>query len=173
MKKYVLLPILLLLFTIISCNSDDDNDDIEFVEIDATYTQAEKDAEIAWIENYILENEIPAIATESGLFYLIEKQGEGLFPDADDTVITHFTVTDPLTGEIIDQTNRENNDHGIALSMFQLVSGVQEGFLLINEGSVIKMIIPSFLGFGKAGFFDVPPEAILIFDMELNIVLKQ
>lgn len=171
MKKYLILSILL--FLIYSCNSDDDQQ--ELVEFDFTYTQAEKDAEKAWIENYIEENEIPAISTASGLFYVIEQQGEGLYPEEEDTVIAHFITTIPETGEEISRSNRENNPHGTALVLNQLLPGVKEGFLLANEGSIITMIVPSFLAFGKQGNFDgtIPPQTTIMFDFELNIVLKQ
>ncbi len=174
MKKLTL--ILSILISIFACKSDDDGGEEPIIpEKDYTYTQAEKDTEIEWIKSYIKENDIPAIATSSGLHYVIEKEGQGLIPEEGDTLICHFKTSNPKTGEVYGESNRENNDYGQALELNRLLEGVQEGFKLIKEGSVITMIVPSYLAYGKYGDFGgkIQPETIMMFRMELNIVLKQ
>lgn len=160
-----------LLAILFSCNSDDTP---EPEPVNYEYTQEEKDAEIAWIESYIRENKIEGmIKTESGLFYRIDQKGDGLTPRIDDSVIFHFETTNPKTEEVLSISNREDNPYGQPGDMRSFLKGVQEGFLLINEGSIITMIVPSYLAYGKFGYFyDIPPETILMFKMELNIVLR-
>ncbi|WP_298547527.1 FKBP-type peptidyl-prolyl cis-trans isomerase [uncultured Aquimarina sp.] len=168
---FIVLALSLLFF---SCNSDDDQGFDPGEPINLEYTQEEKDAELQWIENYLSENNLSAIATDSGLHYIVMNQGDGLIPVDEDTVIFHFKTSIAETGEVIGESNRENNNYGISSPMASLLEGVREGFKRVNEGSKIMMIVPSYLAFGKFGSFDgsIPPETIMIYDMELNIVLK-
>ncbi|WP_298546161.1 FKBP-type peptidyl-prolyl cis-trans isomerase [uncultured Aquimarina sp.] len=161
-------------FLFLSCSSDDDQGFDPGEPINLEYTQEEKDAELQWIENYVLENNLSTTATDSGLHYIVIKQGNGLTPADEDTVIFHFKTSIAETGEVVGESNRENNDYGIAAPIQSLLKGVREGFKQVNEGSKIIMIVPSYLAYGKLGSFDgsIPPETIMTYDMELNIVLK-
>ncbi|WP_298312998.1 FKBP-type peptidyl-prolyl cis-trans isomerase [uncultured Aquimarina sp.] len=166
--------VFVLSFFFFSCSSDDDQGFDPGEPINLEYTQEEKDAELEWIENYLLDNDLSALATDSGLHYIVINQGDGLTPVDDDTVIFHFKTSIAESGEVVGESNRENNNFGIASPMGALLEGVREGFKQVNEGSKIMMIVPSYLGYGKFGSFDgsIPPETIMIYDMELNIVLK-
>ncbi len=161
-------------FFFFSCSSDDNQNFDPGEPINLEYTQEEKDTELQWIENYVLENNLSTIATDSGLHYTVIKRGDGLTPIDEDTVIFHFKTSVAKTGEVIGESNRENNNYGIASPMASLLEGVREGFKLVNEGSEIMLIVPSYLAFGKLGSIDgsIPPETIMIYNMELNIVLK-
>ncbi|WP_299261016.1 FKBP-type peptidyl-prolyl cis-trans isomerase [uncultured Aquimarina sp.] len=166
--------VLTLSFFFLSCSSDDDQGFDPGEPINLEYTQEEKDAELQWIENYISDNNISATTTNSGLSYTVISEGNGLTPIDDDTVIFHFKTSIAETGEVVGESNKENNDYGIAAPMRSLLAGVREGFKQVNEGSKIIIIVPSYLAYGKLGSFDgsIPPETIMIYDMELNIVLK-
>ncbi len=156
-----------------SCNSDDDAPEPEPVNYE--YTQEEKDAEIARLKNYIAEQGYSDVQeTESGLHYSIEQQGDGLTPTMDDTVIAHFETTNMETDELLGVSNREENQYGQILIMNNLLEGVSEGFMLVNEGAIIRMFVPAYLAYGKRGNFfgDIDPETNMMFKMELNIVLK-
>ena len=173
MKKQIVF--LVMIVSVLSCNSDDDNGEEMAPETNFEYTQEEKDAEIEWIKSYIEENELTNVQeTASGLHYIIEQQGDGLTPNEDDNVIFHFKTSNTRTGEILGVSNREENQYGQPFAMQSLLEGVREGLLLVNEGSVITMIVPSYLGYGKYGSFggEIEPETILTFTMELNIVLR-
>ncbi len=106
------------------------------------------------------------------MHYVIEEQGEGLVPEEGDTLVFHFETKNLTTGEDLGVSSRENNEYGHALPLDGLLQGVKEGFLLLKEGGTITMIVPSYLAFGKYGSGNVPPESIMQYKMELNIVLK-
>ncbi|MBL0685793.1 FKBP-type peptidyl-prolyl cis-trans isomerase [Aquimarina mytili] len=170
-KKTIL--VLSMIALIFSCKSDDDA--VPVLTSDFVYTQEEKDAEIARLKDYITQKGYENVqATESGLHYIIEQQGEGLTPEMDDTVIAHYETTNLETDEIIGSSNREENQYGQALRMYSLLKGVSEGFMLVNEGSVIRMFVPGYLAFGKIGdsYRGIELETNMMYKMELNIVLK-
>jgi len=50
----------------------------------------------------------------------------------------------------------------------QVISGWDEGILLLQVGDKARFVIPSDLGYGSAGAGGViPPNAILVFDVQL------
>ncbi len=53
-------------------------------------------------------------------------------------------------------------------------SGLQEGMLLMNESDKAKLIVPSLLGYGLLGdeSRNIPPQSVLIYDIELLTVRK-
>ena len=159
----------------LACSDDDKDENSEMNFPDPyDYTQEEKDEEITTIRNFITDQNLGEFnETESGLFYQIEQSGGGLYPYEDDTLIAHFDtyLVDPY--EFIGQSYREDNPYGQVLNMRYLLEGVREGFLLVNEGSIITMIVPSFLAYGKAGTINLPYKAILMYRFELNYVLRQ
>ena len=72
-------------------------------------------------------------------------------------------------GEQLGVSSREDNPYGQSFPLSSLIKGVEEGLLLLlNEGGTITMIVPSYLAYGKLGSFNVPPESIMQFTMELN-----
>ena len=172
-KKLTL--VLSLLFCIYACDTDDEGDG-DFSTPDPTeyeYTQEEIDAEIAWIKTYIEENDIPAVATESGLHYVIEEQGDGLIPDENDATIYHYEIKNLTTGEDWWVSDREENPYGEILTV-GTHPGAEEILLQVGEGTTVLMIVPSYLAFGKEGSYAgvIPPESIMQYRIELNIVVR-
>ena len=50
----------------------------------------------------------------------------------------------------------------------QVISGWDEGIALLKVGDKARFVIPSYLGYGSQGAGGViPPDATLIFDVEL------
>ncbi|WP_167571747.1 FKBP-type peptidyl-prolyl cis-trans isomerase [Aquimarina algiphila] len=174
MKKMLLLLSLLVAFT--ACVTNDDKP--PFNEPDPPnyeYTQEEKDAEILRIEEYIKQFDLKdIIKAESGLFYRIDEQGDGLFIEEGDTVIFHFKTTNLETNEVLGESNMENNNYGQSFNFDGLLPGVKEGLQLIQERGKITMLVPAHLAYGKypVSFTGIEPETNLMFEMQLNIVLK-
>ena len=53
-----------------------------------------------------------------------------------------------------------------------MIEGWDEGILLLNEGDKARLVIPSDLAYGSQGAGGViPPNAALVFDVELVRVL--
>ena len=108
--------------------------------------------------------------TESGLRYKIEKEGEGAKPEKGQTVAVHYKgmLTD---GSVFDSSYKRNQPLEFKVGAGQVISGWDEGVLLLKTGSQARLVIPSHLAYGENGAGGViPPNAALVFDVELVAV---
>lgn len=102
--------------------------------------------------------------TPSGLMYYVLKPGEGKSPGATDQVVVHYT------GWLIDGTTFDSSvkrGRPIQFTLNRVVPGWQEGLLSMKEGGKRKLIIPADLAYGPQGRGTIPPNATLVFDVEL------
>lgn len=107
--------------------------------------------------------------TKSGLQYEIKKKTQGKKVKPESVVIIDYKAS-LIDGYVFDDTKaRKAPAH---LSMVNVVDGLKEGLLLMNEGAMYKFYIPSKLGYGDVQMRDIPPNSTLIFDIELKKVLK-
>ncbi|WKN32868.1 FKBP-type peptidyl-prolyl cis-trans isomerase [Porifericola rhodea] len=119
------------------------------------------------IEEYLDENNIEAESTDSGLRYVIEKEGTGVQPSPGDSVYVHYT------GKLLDGTQFDSSrDRGepLAFPIGQgwVIPGWDEGIALLNKGGKATLYIPSPLAYGPQARGNVIKEnSILVFDVEL------
>ena len=146
MKNLNYVMSLTLIMLILSCSKNKD------------YTQIDEDI----IQEYIADNNLDAVATGSGLYYVIETTGNGVFPDLSSVVTVAYTgkLTD---GIIFDQSSSV----GISFPLTNVIQGWQEGIPLFSEGGSGKLLIPSALGYGNNAIGSIPANSVLIFDIEL------
>lgn len=102
----------------------------------------------------------------AGLFYVVLAEGSGASPKVTDTVRIHYT------GWLTDGTKFDSSvDRGqpAEFPLGSLIPGWRVGVPLMKVGEKRKLILPPHLGYGKAGAPGgrIPPDAILIFDIEL------
>jgi len=122
--------------------------------------------EDAEIQAYLKENNLDKKAkkTDSGMYYIIEKEGEGEHPIVTQTAMVHYHGT-LLDGTVFDSSVERGQPAEIPLS--RLFKGWQEAIMMMKPGGKGKFIIPSNLVFGESGSGPVPPSTSLIIDMEL------
>ena len=117
-----------------------------------------------------LKNELnKEYITESGLKYEIIKMGDGEKPQATDKVTVHYH------GTLIDGTIFDSSiDRGqtITFGLNQVIKGWTEGLQLMPIGSKFKFTIPPELGYGERNMGAIPPNATLIFEVELFDIKK-
>ncbi|MCA0445455.1 MAG: FKBP-type peptidyl-prolyl cis-trans isomerase [Bacteroidetes bacterium] len=105
--------------------------------------------------------------TASGLQYKVLSAGPGTgkAPAATDTVKVHYKGS--LTnGQVFDSSY--DRGEPIEFPLNGVIPGWTEGLQLMKEGDKFQFFIPSELGYGPRGAGGViPPNAILIFDVEL------
>ena len=105
--------------------------------------------------------------TDSGLFYSIEKEGEGDKPQKGNSVKVHYKG-ELLDGTVFDSSFKRNQPIEFSIGVGQVIPGWDEGIALLNKGAKATLIIPSDLAYGAAGAGGViPPNATLKFEVEL------
>lgn len=106
------------------------------------------------------------VTLESGLQYKIVKAGDGKKPTVDDTVVCQYRGT-LLDGTEFDSSYRRNRPATFPLK--GVIKGWSEALQLMPVGSTWQLFIPSYLAYGERGQpkGSIPPNAILIFEVEL------
>nr|WP_319473386.1 peptidylprolyl isomerase [uncultured Sphaerochaeta sp.] len=114
-----------------------------------------------------LKNRWPdAKVTETGLRYVVKKDGEGKkSPKQGQTVTVHYTGS-LLDGRIFDSSVQRGTPAQFAIG--QVIEGWNEALKTMTVGEQRTLIIPPELGYGTMGYPGViPPNSYLIFDVEL------
>jgi peptidyl-prolyl cis-trans isomerase A (cyclophilin A) len=105
--------------------------------------------------------------TDSGLRYQILQEGNGLKAEKGKTVSVHYKGQ-LADGTVFDSSYKRNQPIDFPLGVGQVISGWDEGIQLLKVGDKARFVIPSDLAYGSAGAGGViPPDATLVFDVEL------
>ncbi|WGD34848.1 peptidylprolyl isomerase [Olleya sp. YS] len=108
--------------------------------------------------------------TESGLRYQIIQKGNGKKAEKGNQVSVHYKGQ-LADGTVFDSSYKRNQPLDFQVGVGQVISGWDEGIQLLNVGDKARFVIPSDLGYGARGAGGViPPDAILVFDVELVAV---
>ena len=74
-------------------------------------------------------------------------------------------------GSVFDSSYKRNQPLEFPVGVGHVISGWDEGILLLNVGDQARFVIPSHLAYGEQGAGGViPPNAALVFDVELVAV---
>ncbi|WP_316792356.1 FKBP-type peptidyl-prolyl cis-trans isomerase [Pedobacter frigoris] len=115
------------------------------------------------IRNYITSNNIPAIKHSSGVFYQIIAPGTGDVKYTANSQISAAYQGKIMNGAIFD----DSKGAPIDFSLGRVIQGWQIGIPLIQKGGKIRLLIPSYYGYGTSGTGPIPGNAILDFDITL------
>ena len=107
--------------------------------------------------------------TESGLQYLVVKEGNGKKPGPNDVVTVHYTGR-LVDGTVFDSSVERGEPATFAVG--QVIPGWVEGLQLMSEGSAYRLFIPSELAYGEHGTGPIHPKSTLIFVVQLLKVGK-
>ena len=105
------------------------------------------------------------VTTESGLQYLIVREGEGVKPGALDTVEVNYEGKN-LAGKVFDSSYERGSS--VTFPLNGVIKGWTEGLQYIGEGGEIMLWIPADLAYGERNVgADIGPNEALTFRVEL------
>lgn len=114
------------------------------------------------ILKYLDTNNLSAQKTDSGLYYVINNEGDGARPTANSNVRVAYKGYF-LDGTVFD----ESTTGGVAFRLNQVIRGWTEGIPLFKEGGEGILLVPYHLGYGLQGRPPIPGGAVLVFDIKL------
>jgi FKBP-type peptidyl-prolyl cis-trans isomerase len=160
-RSYILLPVII--FSLVSCQSkvEETTTTESVVEITGETNAApiETSEEFSHIVN-------DTIITPSGLICIISEKGSGPKPVIGKRVTVHYTGTF-VDGKQFD-SSRKGSPLEFRIGKGEVIRGWDEGIAMLNTGTKAKLIIPSELAYGEAGYPGViPPRSTLVFEIEL------
>ena len=170
--QYSIILILLLAF---SCRRSyntqmpaDDTVDIEHQkrEILLRINQEMVEEEAQAIKKYAENQNWEMKTTETGLWYMIYKNGRGEKATSGKIVTLEYTLS--LLNNAICYSSAEFGPMSFKMGFGGVESGLEEGVLLLREGDKARFIMPPHLAHGLTGDGDcIPMRAIIIYDVEL------
>ncbi len=165
-NKYIIMKniflFVLLAVAVIGCDS---SAKLKKEMVENPTTQADKDKNA--ILKYIMDNKLKNVqSTESGIYYVMEKEGDGAgHPNASSSIKAHYHGT-RLDGVVFDSSVERGTPLDFRLN--GVIKGWQESIPLLSKGGKGKFIIPSGLAYGARGAgAKIPPNTPLVFDIEL------
>ncbi len=142
---------LLFFILFISCN----NDDLVVNTID--YTAVNEEEILAYLE----DNDIDAQKSATGLYYVINEEGNGAQPTLNSNVTVNYK------GYFTNGNSFDEVTDGVDFDLTSLIVGFSEGVTYLKEGGDGVFILPSRLAFGNTGSGPIPPGSVIIFDITL------
>lgn len=126
-------------------------------------SRIEKETEL--LQKYLVENNIEAEPTSSGIYYIEVLKGSGPSPKGGDQVTVKYK------GYFVDGEVFNEGEFTFPLGYGYVIAGWDEGIRYMNEGGKALLIIPSQMGYGAEGRDDIPGYTTLIFEVELISIL--
>ncbi len=130
-----------------------------------TYSKEEKNDFDKRIERYLKKKNIKCTRTSSGLYYKILDPGEGQLIKLKDRV--QFTYKGMLlNGKVFDEQKEP-----VEFNVQTLIGAWKEVMLYLRPGGKAFLVCPPQLGYGEHDLDDIPPNSILVFELEVKSVL--
>jgi peptidylprolyl isomerase len=128
-------------------------------------------AEMGQIEKQkklIKEKYADAKVTKSGIYYIVDKAGDGKKPEQGQVVVVHYVGTLLIDGKKFDSSRDRNEPLIFRAGTGDVIAGWDETLLDMRKGERRRVVLPPEQAYGKRGAGGViPPNAYLVFDIEL------
>jgi len=115
------------------------------------------------IRAFAMANKIPIVKDPKyNIFYQIIEPGSGAELNNLSTITVNYKGR-LLDGSVFDETTKGP----VTFALNGAISGWQIGIPLIRKGGKIRLLIPSFYGYGNQARERIPASSVLDFDVEL------
>jgi len=112
------------------------------------------------IEEYIADNELNTVELEKGVHIAVNEQGSEVRPTLENKVTVNYIGK--LTNELV-----FDQGQNVQFELAKLIEGWQIGLQEIGEGGSCTLVVPSEVAYGSAGAGSIPPNAPIVFDIDL------
>lgn len=102
-------------------------------------------------------------SSKEGIYYYIINTGRKPYAKLDDELVVYYRGT-LVDGTVFDKTDDEPR----TFPLKRLIKGWQTGLQLIGEGGRMQLMIPSAHGYSIRHLGTIPPNSVLIFDIEIE-----
>lgn len=131
-----------------------------------TYSDEQKEEFDDRIEAYLNKKGIKCSKSESGLYYNILEEGEGNLIILKDKVKFKYKGW-LLNGKVFDEQLSEP----VEFYVEELIGAWKEIMLKLRPGGKAYIVAPPQLGYGEHDLDDIPPNSILVFELEVVEVI--
>jgi FKBP-type peptidyl-prolyl cis-trans isomerase len=119
------------------------------------------DEEMTLLDEYLLENNITAEPTYSGIYYIETLAGSGVPADGGDRVRVKYS------GKFLNGNEFDSGEFEFVVGAGRVIRGWDEGINYMKEGGKAILIIPSNMAYGSSGSQSIPGYTTLRFEVEL------
>ena len=138
---------------------------ITYAQFQLAALRAKYQQETEAIEQYLQGKNLTTTPLDNGLYYVETKKGSGECPKNGQTCVVNYTGM-LLNGTVFDSSlGREPIEFPLGQGM--VIQGWEIGISMMKKGSKAVLAIPSHLAYGERGSGSIPPNAPLIFEVEL------
>lgn len=144
-------------------------DQASFDNLLADFEKMRREKQLAAMQeelNLIKKQWPDAVTTPSGLQYVVVAEGTGDTPQKGQVVSVHYTGK-LLSGKKFDSSVDRGKPIEFPVGRGQVIKGWEEALLSMKKGEKRVLIIPPDLGYGPSGRGPIPPNAFMVFDVEL------
>jgi FKBP-type peptidyl-prolyl cis-trans isomerase len=122
--------------------------------------------------DYVMKTWPHAKQSNTGIRYVVEKQGKGPLLMPGDQVLVHYTGK-LLNGKIFDQNHDDKKPFTFRVGRGVVIDGWDQILQLMRAGDQWLVIVPPELAYGRRGSPPIiPSNATLIFDIEVLGIKK-
>jgi FKBP-type peptidyl-prolyl cis-trans isomerase FkpA len=114
------------------------------------------------INDYLTKNNLTAVKDSTGLYIVNYTKGTGPKPTVENCVQVKYE------GKLLSNGRPFDQNENISFNLAQVIRGWQIGFPQLSKGDSATFLIPSRLGYGPDGFYGIPPDAVLLFNVTLH-----
>ncbi|MCL4158238.1 UNVERIFIED_CONTAM: hypothetical protein GTU68_011853 [Idotea baltica] len=132
------------------------------------------------IQKYLADNNLEAQESADGIFQVVQEEGKGPKAENGQRATVNYTLRF-IDGTLIDTSYEEVAREGGAFDQRrvpyrpytftvgndQVIQGWHKGIPLVNKGGKSTLLVPSELAYGPGGRPGVPPNTVLVFDVEV------
>jgi FKBP-type peptidyl-prolyl cis-trans isomerase len=123
--------------------------------------------------DFVMKKWPDAKISNSGIRYVVKKQGDGALIMPGDVVMVNYTGS-LLNGKVFDESHDPKKPFTFRVGRGEVITGWDQIFQIMRPGDKWLIIVPPELGYGRRGYSPaIPSDSTLVFDVEVVGVKRE